>query len=138
MGGEYRPRFNVQRGRLVSIWGIAAATTLLLIFVRAYGTPPVNIYLQKNLYQYSVYAGKNLPEDGVLATYNINQPSIVFYSKRRILKLDGERGLKELAAMESSKSILVITMKENIKELEEKFQLALLDTDGKYAMLAKK
>jgi len=125
-----------KRYRLVSIGGIAAATIVLLILMRTYGAPPVNIYFQKTLYQYSTYAKKNLPEDGVLATYNINQPSIVFYSRRKILKLDGESGLRELAAMKNSKSLLVITKKENIQELEEKFRLTLLNTDGKYAMLA--
>ncbi|MBI3755119.1 MAG: glycosyltransferase family 39 protein [Deltaproteobacteria bacterium] len=125
-----------EKHRLVSIGGMAAATIALLIFVRTYGGPPVNLYLQKTLYQYSVYAGKNLLEDGALATYNINQPSIVFYSRRKIFKLDGESGLRELAAMKNSKSLIVITRKENIQELEEKFSLTLLNTDGKYAMLA--
>lgn len=122
--------------RLVSIGGIAAATIALLIFMRAYGTPPVNIYLQKTLYQYSAYARQNLPDDGALVTYNINQPSIVFYSRRKILKLYGEGGLKELAELANSKKILVITKRENIRELEERFGLTLRDTDGKYAMLA--
>lgn len=124
-----------ERYRLVSIGGMAAATLVLLVFVRAYGAPPVNIYLQKTLYQYSSYAGKNLPQGGELATYNINQPSIVFYSKRKIVKLDGQGGLKELAGLANSKSIVVITKKENIKELEDGFGLILRDTDGKYAML---
>ncbi len=123
--------------RLVSIGGIASATVALLIFVRAYGAPPINIYLQKTLYQYSTYAGKNLPEDGALVTYNINQPSIVFYSRKKIFKLDGEGGLKELARLANSRSILVITKKENVQELEQRFGLTLRDTDGKYAILAK-
>ncbi|MBI5875742.1 MAG: glycosyltransferase family 39 protein, partial [Deltaproteobacteria bacterium] len=136
MGGKYRSPLNICGDRLVSIGGMAAAIIALLIFVRTYGGPPVNLYLQKTLYQYSTYAGKNLPEDGALATYNINQPSIVFYSRRKIFKLDGEGGLRELAAMKNSKSLIVITRKENIQELEEKFNLTLLNTDGKYAMLA--
>src|SRR3989338_5468405 len=130
--------FILLRGRynFLAIGGIAVATVALLILLRAYGVPPVNIYLQKTLYQYSAYARENLGPDGVLATYEINQPSIAFYSRGKILKLDGESCLKELISKESSQYILVITSKQNIEKLQTIAHLMLLKTDGKYALLA--
>lgn len=131
--------FILLRGRynFLAIGGIAVATIAMLILLRVYGVPPVNIYLQKTLYQYSAYARENLGPDGVLATYEINQPSIAFYSKGKILKLDGESGLKKLVSKEGSQDILVITNKQNIEKLQTIAHLMLLYTDGKYALLAK-
>ncbi|MEK7802807.1 MAG: hypothetical protein AAB251_00225, partial [Deltaproteobacteria bacterium] len=119
----------------LSIGGIALAVTVLLIILRTYVVPPVNLQLQKTLYQYSSYAWKNLGDDGLLATYEINQPSIAFYSRKRILKLDGEKGLNELQGIMISKDILLITKKEYIQKLMDGLKLKLIDTDGKYAML---
>src|SRR3972149_3311945 len=119
----------------LSIGGIALAVTVLLIILRTYAVPPVNLQLQKTLHQYSSYAWKNLGDDGLLATYEINQPSIAFYSKKRILKLDGEKGINELQGIMISKDILLITKKEYIQKLMDGLKLKLIDTDGKYAML---
>ena len=119
----------------LSIGGIALAVTVLLIILRTYAVPPVNLQLQKTLYQYSSYAWKNLGDDGLLATYEINQPSISFYSRKRILKLDGEKGINELQGIMISKDILLITKKEYIQKLMDGLKLKLIDTDGKYAML---
>lgn len=119
----------------LSIGGIALAVTVLLIILRTYVVPPVNLQLQKTLYQYSSYAWENLGDDGLLATYEINQPSIAFYSRKRILKLDGEEGINELQGIMLSKDILLITKKEYIQKLMDGLKLKLIDTDGKYAML---
>ncbi|MBI3753639.1 MAG: phosphatase PAP2 family protein [Deltaproteobacteria bacterium] len=128
----------LKRRHLFSIGGIAAATAVLLILIRVYVAPFVNIYLQKTLYQYSTYARKNLSSEGVLATYEINQPSIAFYSRRGILKLEGEKGVKELAEIKKSKNILVITNKKYMQEVEQKAGLALVDTDGRFALFSNK
>lgn len=125
----------IKKPHLFSIGGIAVAAAVLLILMRVYAASFVNIYLQKTLYQYSLYARKNLGHEGVLATYEINQPSIAFYSRKRFLKLEGEGGVKELMDIKNSQSILVITEEKYIKKLTAEVNLTLLDTNGKYAIL---
>ena len=128
----------IKRRHIFIIGGTAVAAALFLILIRVYAAPYVNIYLQKTLYQYSTYARDNLGTDGVLATYEINQPSIAFYSRRGILKLEGERGMKELADMRNSKYSIVITKKKYIQEVEQKAGFTLINTDGKYAIFGNK
>ena len=120
---------------LFSIGGIASATIILLVLLRVYGVPPANIYLQKTLYQYSVYARDNLDSEGVLATYEINQPSIAFYSRKKILKIESEQGIKELSKLSESKKIFVITNRQNMEKLQTRLHMTLLNTNDKYALL---
>ncbi|OGP38198.1 MAG: hypothetical protein A2090_05405 [Deltaproteobacteria bacterium GWD2_42_10] len=120
---------------LFSIGGIASATIILLVLLRVYGVPPANIHLQKTLYQYSVYARDNLDSEGVLATYEINQPSIAFYSRKKILKLDGEVGIKELSKLSESKKVFIITNRQNMEQLQTRLHMTLLNTNDKYALL---
>ncbi|MBI5327059.1 MAG: phosphatase PAP2 family protein [Deltaproteobacteria bacterium] len=129
----------IRKQHIFIVGGMAAATIVLLIFIRVYAAPFVNIYMQKTIYKYSTYAGKNLGTEGTLATYEINQPSIAFYSRKKFLKLEGEGGLKELALLGSSdKGALVITKKKYIDKLQERNSWMLIATDGKYAILANK
>jgi len=128
----------IKRQHIFIVGGMVVAAALFLILIRVYAAPYVNIYLQKTLYQYSTYARDNLGADGVLATYEINQPSIAFYSRKRFLKLEGEKGMKELTEMKNSKHIMVITKKKYMQEVEQKAGFTLINTDGKYAIFGNK
>ena len=115
----------------------SVAISILLIFLRIYGIPPVNIYLQKTLYEYATYSRQTLNEGGILATYEINQPSIVFYSRKKIMKLGGGE-MERLGDLAANNTLLLITKKDNIDELTRKSNLITLDTDKEYALLTNK
>ena len=53
-------RGRVYAGLLVN----SVAISILLIFLRVYGIPPANMYLQKTLYEYATYSRQTLGEDG--------------------------------------------------------------------------
>ncbi|MEE8185299.1 MAG: phosphatase PAP2 family protein, partial [Thermodesulfobacteriota bacterium] len=120
--------------KTIALGGIASATTILLVFLRTYGLPPVNIYLQKTLYDYSIYSKSVLDGNDILATYEINQPSILFYSGRRVEKIESwnREKLKNLA---EDRRILIITKKDRIEELMEITELITLDNSGRFAIL---
>jgi len=95
---------------------LAAAVAALLVFLRLEAIPPVNAFMQQDLHEYAVYA-KRAGERAVLATYEINQPSIVFYyADGKVLKLEG-KAPSDLR-LKKGKDLLVITKKERIRELE--------------------
>lgn len=76
-------------------------------------------------------------EGGILATYEINQPSIVFYSRKKIIRLEGGE-MKRLGDLAANNTLLLITKKDNIDELTRKSNLITLDSDKEYALLTNK
>ncbi len=69
--------------------------------------PAASRYLQGGLYDFSIYAKKNLRPGGVLIGYRINNPSVVFYSGHMV---DGIEGARELAAaVSASRQAIIIT-----------------------------
>ncbi|MDA8388686.1 MAG: glycosyltransferase family 39 protein [Nitrospiraceae bacterium] len=78
--------------------------------------PAASEYLQGTLYRYSIYAGENLPADGVLIGYKINNPSVVFYSGRRIEGAESESEL--LADLKGRKPALIISRTGDAGEVE--------------------
>ncbi|MDA8170652.1 MAG: glycosyltransferase family 39 protein [Nitrospiraceae bacterium] len=69
--------------------------------------PAASRYLQGGLYNFSIYAKKNLRPGGVLIGYKINNPSVVFYSGHRVDGIDGARELA--AAVSGSRQAIIIT-----------------------------
>ncbi len=119
---------------LPSLGSIAAVMVALLVFLRVAALPPANLYLQKTLYQYSTYARAALGKDGVLATYEINKPSIAFYAGRKVEKIEKDQvcNLKEYA---KRTRLVVITSPSKYDELKE-YGLTILDSTDKYMLLA--
>ncbi|HSB30091.1 MAG TPA: glycosyltransferase family 39 protein [Candidatus Sulfobium mesophilum] len=61
------------------------------------GLPAASDYLQGTLYKYSVYAKERLRQDEKIIVFGINNPSIAFYSERRLIGANTKEELTSLA-----------------------------------------
>jgi len=113
--------------------GLSALTLVLIVFLRLYALPPANIYLQKTLFDYSRFARVNLPSNGVLATYEINKPSIAFYARRGVVKAD-KTNVHRLGEFARSTPLMIITTPSRYKELKD-YGFKVLDSRGDYMLL---
>jgi 4-amino-4-deoxy-L-arabinose transferase-like glycosyltransferase/membrane-associated phospholipid phosphatase len=113
--------------------GLASVALVLIVFLRLSALPPANIYLQKTLFDYSRFARVNLPSNGVLATYEINKPSIAFYARRGVLKADKTNviRLKEYA---KRTPVMIITTPSKYEEIKD-YGFTILDSKGDYMLL---
>lgn len=120
---------------LSSFVGISALMAIMIIFLRVAGLPPVNSFLQKNIYVFSSYA-RSIGKDGVLATYEINRPSIPFYAGRGFVKIEKKDtcGIKEYAKKGDFLLITTVSKKDEIKE----YGLKEIDRWGEYVLLGNK
>ena len=121
-------------GKRVALGGIALLTALLLIFLRTYAIPPLNLHLQRSIYDYARYSADVLTRDDTLATYDINQPSILFYARRGIMKVEGGDNAA-IRDFPGDRGLVVITKRERVAELQASAALTLVDSDGIYALL---
>lgn len=121
----------VLTGRRVHTY-ISGLAVLSLIILSVSAFPLASRQLQATLHKYSLYAGAQLPEGEGIIAYGINNPSIVFYSGRKVVHL---RNKDELRTTDNAP--FVITKAEDIKTIESA-GFKLLETDGKYAILEKK
>jgi len=125
----------IARGKIVEgLLVNSVAISILLIFLRVYGIPPANMYLQKALYEYATYSRQTLGEDGILATYEINQPSIVFYARKKIVKIEGG-DMEKLNSLAANNTLLLITRKDHIDALTKNSNLIPLDSGQQYVLL---
>ncbi len=95
--------------------GLALLMFLLLLIIALKGLPMVGERLQGTLYKFSIYAKENLKADERVFIYKINQPSIVFYSDRRVVRA-GSYGEAE-AIIKASPVRLAITKMGHQSEL---------------------
>ena len=126
--------FLALKGPVPSITGMVGMTVLLLIFVRTYGLPPVNIYLQKTLYEYATYSG-GLERSHILATYELNKPSIAFYSRKKIKRIE-RSNLDELKELVRKERVIVITRVDRYEDLKDIQDFRIIHTDGRYMLLS--
>ncbi len=111
---------------------IAASAVGLLVFLRLQAIPPVNSFMQRNLYEYARYA-KNSGAD--LATYEINQPSIAFYyAGKKIQKLEGN-ALSRLSE-DTSKRLLIITKTDMVANLSRRYDFKTIDEGHEFALMS--
>ncbi|MBI5887162.1 MAG: phosphatase PAP2 family protein [Deltaproteobacteria bacterium] len=118
---------------LASLTAIGFMMISLLAVLRLYALPPVNIYFQKDLYDFAQYA-KKLGKDTRLAAYEINQPSIAFYAQRRVPKVEKARTC-DIKEYSKAGKLLVITQKAKAGELAEFQELKPIAERGKYVLL---
>lgn len=116
-----------------SFVSICVLTTAFIVVMRICALPPANIYLQKTLYDYSVYS-RVLGPDDVLATYEINMPSIAFYARRKIEKIEN---LNVCNIEEHAKRgrVLLITTPASYESVAELKALKVIDKRDKYILL---
>jgi len=115
---------------------IAAVAVALLVFLRLEAIPPVNSFMQRDLYEYAKYA-KNAGAGSALATYEINQPSIAFYyAGKKILKLEGD-SLDKLP-VDEEKRLFIITKKERVAELEAGRGFKTIARGNEFALMSER
>ena len=126
IGALYRP--------LQAFIGLSTLALVLIVFLRLYALPPANIYLQKSLHDYARFARVNLPSGGVLATYEVNKPSIAFYARRGVIKAD-KSNIQRLAEYARTTPMMVITTPGKSQDLKG-YGFRQLDSRGDYVLLA--
>lgn len=113
--------------------GLSAMALVLIVFLRLYALPPANIYLQKTLFDYSRMARTSLPPNGVLATYEINKPSVAFYARRGVVKAD-RTNVHRLSEFGKSTPLMIITTPSKYEEIKG-YGFKVLDSRGDYMLL---
>ena len=112
---------------------IAGVMVFFLVFLRLYGLPAVNTYLQKTLYRYSVYA-REAGVDTVLATYELNKPSIAFYSRGKGVKIEKDRA-GEIAEYAKDRGLIIITTPSKYEDIKGTTALEVLDAKDGFMLL---
>lgn len=115
-------------------YGIFIMMAVLLAAVRIWALPPVNSYLQKDLYLYSSYA-KDLGKDVQFAAYGINRPSLAFYAQKKVAKIEKSTAC-DIKEFSHKGRLLIVTEKDKLPELQEYDYMHVIDTRGRYALLA--
>lgn len=113
---------------------ISALMAVFLLLLSAKALPLANRALQGTLHKYSLYARNRLGENERIITYGINNPSIVFYSDRRIIRAWKKEEL--LPLIRQGGRALTIAKAKEIESLKE-LGFNVLEEDGRYAILEK-
>jgi 4-amino-4-deoxy-L-arabinose transferase-like glycosyltransferase len=110
---------------------LACVMFVLLIFLLVTVLPPADQYLQGALHKFSLYAKENAAGDERIICYNINNPSIVFYSDHKVANVRGKKGLVQ--HLEESRDTLAISkVKDEDTLISSGF--SLLQKEGGYAL----
>ncbi|HXX81269.1 MAG TPA: glycosyltransferase family 39 protein, partial [Thermodesulfovibrionales bacterium] len=118
--------------KVYSIIAVFMFAYVSLLMVEA--LPLVHQHLQGPLYKYSLYAKERLAGDERILTYGINNPSIVFYSGHRVVRVGNRDEL--LPLMGEQKRLFVITKAKEVEGLKN-LGFNLFEQDGRYAILEK-
>lgn len=107
-------------------------SVLMIVFLSLFSIkalPAVNNYLQGTLYRYSLYARQRLQGDERIITYGINNPSIVFYSGHRVIRVGN---IQELSSLKDGGRLLIAKTKDI--EVLKGLGFNLLERDKDYAI----
>ncbi len=107
---------------------------LLMLSIKA--VPIASDYLQGSLYRYSLYAKTRLQGDQRIIAYGINNPSVVFYSGRKIINAGNKDDIKR-AVIKNGDYSIAITKAVKVHDLKD-LGFNLIESDDKYALLEKK
>jgi hypothetical protein len=98
--------------------------------------PIAGDYLQGSLNRYSLYAKTKLHGDQRIIAYGINNPSIVFYSGRKIINAGNKDDVKA-ALMKNGENSIAITKTRKVEDLKD-LGFNVIESDERYALLEKK
>jgi 4-amino-4-deoxy-L-arabinose transferase-like glycosyltransferase len=119
-----------------SFGALSVLMTIFLLTLSMKAMPIASDYLQGTLHRYSLYAKAHLHGEQRILAYDMNNPSIVFYSDHKIISAGSKKGVQ--AALDSNREIsLAITKIKKIDALEA-MGFHVIESDGKYALLVKK
>jgi 4-amino-4-deoxy-L-arabinose transferase-like glycosyltransferase len=106
---------------------------LSILLIKA--VPVSSHFLQGSLHKYSIYAKEKRDADSLLIVYELNNPSIIFYSDRKAIIARNQEELT--ASLKDGLPALVIT-KTKHAELFEQMGFTLLEKDDRHALLERK
>jgi 4-amino-4-deoxy-L-arabinose transferase-like glycosyltransferase len=106
----------------------------LLVILLLKAVPLVNQDMQGVLYTYSIYAKYRLQGDEPLLVYGINNPSIVFYSDRKVIQV---RNKNDLTSRVKNSSHTIAIVKAGNTRMLNATGLRILEKGNKYAILEK-
>ncbi len=110
---------------------IAGIMTVFFAVLLTGALPLASDYLQGTLHKYSLYAKDKLrPDEGVIV-FGINNPSIAFYSERKILSANNK---EELGSLAKKGTHAVAISKADDAGLLQGSGYTLVDSDGRYAL----
>ena len=116
-----------------------AVSTLMIAFLLMLSIKTVPIasdYLQGSLYRYSLYAKTRLHVGQRIIAYGINNPSIVFYSGRKIINAGSKDDVKA-ALMKNGENSIAIAKTTKVEDLKD-LGFNVIESDNKYTLLEKK
>lgn len=87
--------------------GISAASVIMIILLRIYALAPVNASMQKDLYLLSEYAAA-CDKDVSLMAYELNKPSISFYTARKVVRIDAKNRATLPEILKRAKALIFI------------------------------
>lgn len=112
------------------IHGLLSVLMIAFLSVLTINALPVaNNYLQGTLYRFSLYAKERLQGNERIITYKINNPSIVFYSGHRVIRIDN---VNELPLLKDGDRLLIAKTKDI--EVLKRSGFNLLERDRDYAI----
>jgi len=114
---------------------ISGLMILFLSILVMKAVPIANHLLQGSLHKYSLYANENRDADSRLIVYDLNNPSILFYSDRKAIIARNQDELT--ASLNNSLPALVITKTKNTEQVKQ-MGFTLLEHDKQYALLERK
>jgi hypothetical protein len=109
------------------------AVFLAVLLMRA--LPLASDYLQGTLHKYSLYAKDKLREDEGVIVFGMNNPSIAFYSERRILNANSK---EDLMLLKNKGTHAVAISKAKDAELLRDSGYTLIESDTRYAIFETK
>jgi 4-amino-4-deoxy-L-arabinose transferase-like glycosyltransferase len=123
----------ITKKQLYMILSILMVLFLSIILIKA--VPVASNYLQGSLHKYSLYAKERLHTDDKLIVYDLNNPSIIFYSDRKAIIARNQDELT--ASLKKGQPTLVITKTKNAESVKQ-MGFTLLENDKQYALLERK
>jgi 4-amino-4-deoxy-L-arabinose transferase-like glycosyltransferase len=124
-----------RRGQANTALGALTATMVLVILLSVgWVVQPIQEHEQRDLREVAEAAGRELGPDDPLVTYEMNAPSLVFYSRRKVIKVGRceEYKFRELGA--SAERLLVIARAGEETRLRELADIFPLDRRGRYVL----
>lgn len=113
-------------------------SSLMIVFLSILvikALPTVSQYLQGSLHKYSLYAKERVHASDRLIMYDLNNPSIIFYSGHKALMMSNKDDLK--AFLKNNHYAIIITKTKNA-EFIKTMGFNLLEKDERYALLERK
>lgn len=105
---------------------LVMAVFLITLIFKA--LPVANYYLQGNLYELSLSAKQLVSENQKVFVYRLNKPSIVFYSDRKVKRLNTKQEVEQLP-----KGTIVITKTKDLVNFRD-LDIEILDERRDYAI----